>query len=49
LIPEALKYESYLKWIEDLPSFETPEWCGLPNNVEKLLKISNNNRVIEKV
>ena len=38
VVPEARNNAEYLKWIEDLPNKEQPEWSGLPNNVEKLLK-----------
>jgi hypothetical protein len=32
-MPDAIKYEQYLEWVINLPDNETPEWCGLPNNV----------------
>ncbi len=30
--------EAYIKWVENLPKVESPEWSGLPNNAEKLLR-----------
>lgn len=37
-MPEALKSQQFLDWINNLPIYESPIWCGLPKNVEKLLK-----------
>lgn len=37
-VPECKSNASFLKWIEELPAVEAPEWSGLPNNAEKLLK-----------
>ena len=37
-IPEEKTNEGFLKWINALPQVESPEWSGLPNNAEKLLR-----------
>lgn len=36
--PEGRKVADYKKWIEDLPTVESPLWCGLPVNVDNILK-----------
>ena len=38
-VPDAVKLSSYNAWINELPAVESPEWCGLPRNVETLIKI----------
>jgi len=38
VVPECKKNEDFLKWIDNLPKVESPEWSGLPNNAEKLLR-----------
>jgi dynein heavy chain 1 len=38
MVPDAKKVGDYKKWIEDLPSVESPLWCGLPVNVDNILK-----------
>lgn len=45
-VPEGKTNAEYLKWIEQLPSIEQPEWSGLPNNAEKLLKENISKRFI---
>jgi len=37
-VPECRNNAEYLEWIENLPPVESPEWSGLPNNAEKLLR-----------
>jgi dynein heavy chain 1 len=36
--PEGRKVADYKKWIEELPNVESPLWCGLPVNVDNILK-----------
>jgi hypothetical protein len=36
-------------WINDLPNVESPIWSGLPNNVEKLIKIRECTNTIQNV
>lgn len=35
-----------MEWIESLPEIESPEWSGLPNNAEKLLREIESQRFI---
>jgi hypothetical protein len=38
-IPECRSNSGYLDWINNnIPVVESPEWSGLPNNAEKLLR-----------
>ena len=36
--PEGRRVADYKKWIDELPSIESPLWCGLPANVDDILK-----------
>lgn len=36
-IPDALRREQFINWIESLKSQQTPSWLGLPNSAEKVL------------
>jgi hypothetical protein len=36
-MPEAIRRDQYLEWIENLPVNESPAWSGLPLNVEKIM------------
>jgi dynein heavy chain 1 len=38
-----------MEWIETLPDIDSPEWSGLPNNAEKLLKELESNRLISEL
>ena len=38
IVPECRNNSAYIDWINNLPSVESPEWSGLPNNAEKLLR-----------
>jgi len=46
LIDYLLYSAGYLDWIESLPAIESPEWSGLPNNAEKLLREIESQRFI---
>lgn len=35
---DARKVSQYKQWIDDLPNVESPLWCGLPVNVDNILK-----------
>jgi dynein heavy chain 1 len=36
-IPDAIRREQFLQWIENLKVQQTPSWLGLPNSAEKVL------------
>eukprot|EP01114_Cavostelium_apophysatum_P023031 TRINITY_DN854_c0_g1_i2.p1 TRINITY_DN854_c0_g1~~TRINITY_DN854_c0_g1_i2.p1 ORF type:complete len:4577 (-),score=1545.65 TRINITY_DN854_c0_g1_i2:38-13768(-) len=48
-IPEGTKKEQFVRWVDQLPSNETPVWLGLPDNAEKLLLAKKGQAVIQKL
>jgi dynein heavy chain 1 len=48
-IPEKKNNSAYMDWIENLPTTESPEWSGLPNNAEKLLRELESRRLITEI
>jgi len=48
-IPERRNNAGYSEWIENLPPVESPEWSGLPNNAEKLLRELESRRFITEM
>jgi len=38
-IPDAKDYKGFFEWTKQLPNIESPEWSGLPLNVEKINRI----------
>uniref|UniRef100_T1JGT9 Dynein heavy chain, cytoplasmic n=1 Tax=Strigamia maritima TaxID=126957 RepID=T1JGT9_STRMM len=36
-MPEGIRRDQFLRWIENLVDRQTPSWLGLPNNAEKVL------------
>ena len=49
-IPEgATKKSHFLKWIDNLPSVESPIWLGLPENAEVLLLTKKGQAVFRKL
>jgi len=48
-IPDKSNNAGYLEWINALPNVESPEWSGLPNNAEKLVKENASNRFITEM
>jgi len=47
IAPEGRKVADYRKWIEELPNVESPLWCGLPANVDNILKKRQAAQLIE--
>ena len=48
-IPDKKNNAGYLEWINNLPSVESPEWSGLPNNAEKLVRETAARRFITEM
>ena len=46
--PEGTTRNHFLKWVEELPDFESPAWLGLPNNAEILLKVNAGKKLITR-
>ncbi|KAB0405288.1 hypothetical protein E2I00_000718, partial [Balaenoptera physalus] len=36
-MPDGIRREEFVQWVELLPDTQTPSWLGLPNNAEKVL------------
>jgi len=49
LIPEGTKRDQFMKWIENLPSTQSPTWLGLPENAESILLANQGKEVIRKL
>lgn len=37
MMPDGIRRDQFLQWIEHLGDRQTPLWLGLPNNAEKVL------------
>uniref|UniRef100_UPI00358E5199 cytoplasmic dynein 1 heavy chain 1-like n=1 Tax=Myxine glutinosa TaxID=7769 RepID=UPI00358E5199 len=37
LMPEGIRREEFVQWVEQLPDSQVPAWLGLPNNAENVL------------
>ncbi|EMR09626.1 hypothetical protein PNEG_02210 [Pneumocystis murina B123] len=55
IIPDCLRREEFLNWIQNLPERQSPTWLGLPEYAEKVILFSqgkemlNNSRIILNV
>lgn len=36
-MPDGIRRDQFLHWVESLTDRQTPSWLGLPNNAEKVL------------
>ncbi|XP_077866279.1 cytoplasmic dynein 1 heavy chain 1-like [Saccoglossus kowalevskii] len=45
-MPDGIRREQYLQFIEKLPEQQTPSWLGLPNNAEKVLLTNRGSEMI---
>ncbi|XP_065449670.1 cytoplasmic dynein 1 heavy chain 1-like isoform X1 [Chrysemys picta bellii] len=36
-MPDGIRREEFVQWVELLPDTQTPSWLGLPNNAERVL------------
>ena len=48
-IPDKSSNSGFIEWINSLPNVESPEWSGLPNNAEKLVRETASNRFITEM
>ena len=49
MVPEKSNNAGYLEWVNALPNVESPEWSGLPNNAEKLVRETASRRFITEM
>ena len=48
-VPGGTTNAGFIEWINSIPNVESPEWSGLPNNAEKLVRETASNRFITEM
>ena len=48
-VPSKEDNNGFMEWINSLPNVESPEWSGLPNNAEKLVRETVSRRFITEM
>lgn len=48
-MPDGIRREEFVQWVELLPDTQTPSWLGLPNNAEKVLLTTQGVDMISKM
>ena len=48
-MPDAVKKEQFVDWVDQLRVQQTPSWLGLPNSAEKVVVVNNCRDVIAKL
>ncbi|KAG8185039.1 hypothetical protein JTE90_017062 [Oedothorax gibbosus] len=48
-MPEGIRRDQFLHWVENLSDRQAPSWLGLPNNAEKMLLLTGGNLLIAKL
>ncbi|KAG5439721.1 hypothetical protein PCANB_000003 [Pneumocystis canis] len=48
-IPDCLRREEFLNWIQNLPQRESPTWLGLPENSEKIIFLSQGKEMLDNI
>lgn len=48
-MPDGMRRDHFLKWIEELSDRQTPSWLGLPNNAEKVLLTTQGSDLVSKL
>lgn len=49
LMPDGIRREEFIQWVELLPDTQTPSWLGLPNNAEKVLLTTQGTDMLSKM
>ena len=49
LMPEGIRRDQFLQWIEQLSDRQNPAWLGLPNNAEKVLLTTRGTDMVAKL
>jgi len=49
MIPEGMRREEFMRWMEKLPDSQTPSWLGLPNNAETVILQTKATGFIQKL
>ncbi|XP_078516318.1 cytoplasmic dynein 1 heavy chain 1 [Lissotriton helveticus] len=48
-MPDGIRRDEFVQWVELLPDTQTPSWLGLPNNAEKVLLTTQGIDMISKM
>lgn len=49
-MPDQCKnHKDFAKWVREINATETPSWSGLPNNVEKIIRQRQANKLIANI
>ncbi|XP_071453347.1 dynein heavy chain, cytoplasmic isoform X3 [Hetaerina americana] len=48
-MPDGMRRDHFLHWIESLADRQTPSWLGLPNNAEKVLLTTQGTDLVSKL
>uniref|UniRef100_A0A915HKX7 Dynein heavy chain, cytoplasmic n=1 Tax=Romanomermis culicivorax TaxID=13658 RepID=A0A915HKX7_ROMCU len=48
-VPDGLRREQFVQWVESINELQSPYWLGLPNNAEKVLLTTRANMVLSNV
>ena len=48
-VPRKENNAGFIEWVNALPNIESPEWSGLPNNAEKLVRETASRRFITEM
>ncbi|KFM80266.1 Dynein heavy chain, cytoplasmic, partial [Stegodyphus mimosarum] len=48
-MPEGIRRDQFLHWVENLSDRQSPSWLGLPNNAEKMLLLTRGTSLIAKL
>ncbi|KAI7899864.1 dynein heavy chain [Cokeromyces recurvatus] len=49
IVPDGIKMEQFMDWVNKLPDREPPTWLGLPSNAERVLLTLKGNNMLSKV
>ncbi|XP_069594120.1 cytoplasmic dynein 1 heavy chain 1 isoform X2 [Ranitomeya imitator] len=48
-MPDGIRRDEFVQWVEMLPDAQTPSWLGLPNNAERVLLTTQGIDMISKM
>ncbi|XP_073434094.1 cytoplasmic dynein 1 heavy chain 1 isoform X2 [Dendrobates tinctorius] len=48
-MPDGIRRDEFVQWVEMLPDTQTPSWLGLPNNAERVLLTTQGIDMISKM
>ena len=49
MMPDGIRRDQFLHWVESLSDRQTPSWLGLPNNAEKVLLTTRGTSMVGKL